>query len=211
MSREFGLAKTVLVLVFAGLLGGCAAEPKSGAAEPRDQIRYARVAVVGFENRTPYGDAVDRFTAALRRKLAERTADTDVVIVPRAVLGFSRDPFMSGRIPVDALVRLRKDYLADAVVVGAVESFRPYRPPSVHLSLKVVDTGRGDVAFELSDGWDAATRRVQDEIARYYDRNRGADDCRFGPDIFLISPRHYLSFIADRVARRLSSGLNGAS
>ena len=114
---------------------------------------------------------------------------------------------MTGRISVDSLVRVRRDYLADAVIVGSVDGINPYRPPSIHLSLKHVETARGTVPFEVSDGWDAADNRVRTDIQTYYQRNIGKDDCRLGPDIFLIAPRYYMRFVADQVVGSITTRL----
>jgi hypothetical protein len=190
---------------------GCAAGRRQ-AASPRveKELPYARIAIVQFVNRTPHSGTGQTFTEALRMRLAERTRGTDVIVIPPSALSLGEDPFVDGRVPLSALVRMRKEHLVDAVVIGAVESHDPYRPPAVHLSLKVVDTARGQVMFEMSDGWDGATRRVQDMIEGYYRSNIGRDDCRFGPNIFLISPSYYLGFVADRVADRMSRELISA-
>jgi len=187
------------------LVAGCTTPPP-----PRAQaaaIPYARVAVVEFDNRSPYREAAAQFTEALRDKLAERTTGTDVIVVPRAAVFGEEDPFVSGRISVDSLLRVRRDYLADALVVGSVDEHSPYRPPSIHLSLKLVETARGTVPFEISGGWDASDLHVRRDIADYYRSHLGSDDCRFGPDIFLISPRYYMRFVADQVAESITSRL----
>ena len=186
---------------------GCAAHHAARLAPPEPvAIAFSRLAVVEFYDRTPYTGTGEKFTEALREKLAERTTTSDVVIVPRSAL-HGDDPFTTGRIPVNDLVRLRRQYMADAVVLGCVDSHNPYRPLSVHLSMKVIDTATGTVRFELADGWDAGSQRVRAEIEDYYARNYGKDDCRWGPDVFLISPLYYFRFVADRVAGGMTEKL----
>jgi hypothetical protein len=187
-------------------LAGCAT-PQPPPRQQKDTIPYARVAIVEFANNSPYPDKAEQFTQALREKMVERTDGTDVVVVPRAAVFGDDDPFVSGRISIDALTRVRRDYLADAVIIGALDAIDPYRPPSLHLSLKLVETARGTVPYEVSDGWDAASGQVRSDIEAYYQRNIGKDDCRFGPDMFLISPRYYMRFVADQVVSGLASRL----
>ena len=172
-------------------------------------IPYARVAIVEFADHSPYPGTAEQFTQMLRDKLAERTDTTDVIIVPRAVFG-EDDPFLTGRISVDSLVRVRRDYLADAVIIGSVDGMNPYRPPSIHLSMKLVETARGTVPFEVSDGWDAADSKVRSDIHAYYERNIGKDDCRLGPDIFLVAPHYYMRFVADQVVGSMTARLASA-
>ena len=185
-------------------LAGCATPAPPHAQ--KGSIPYARVAIIEFADHSPYPGTAQQFTEMLRDKLAERTDTTDVVVVPSTAFG-GEDPFTTGRISVDSLVKVRRDYLADAVIIGAVDGINPYRPPSMHLSMKLVETARGTVPFEVSDGWDAADGQVRKDIGAYYERNIGKDDCRLGPDIFLISPRYYMRFVADQVVSGMTARL----
>lgn len=196
-------------LVLCALLAGCQTMGAASVPPPRPKkaIRYRRVAIVEFFDKSGYGGTAKLFTESLREKLAERTASTDVVAIPRSALPSLEDPFVGGTISVDVLVKARRDYLADALVVGSVDSHHPYCPPSAHISLKVIDTATAAVPCEVSDGWDAGRQNVRSAIDSYYRRNIGSDDCRFGPDLFLISPRYFLKFLAATVADRLVSAL----
>jgi hypothetical protein len=173
--------------------------PKPIAPQPRVALPYARVAVVEFADHSPYPGMAEQFTQALREKLVERTDCTDVIVVPREAVVGDDDPFESGRLAVEALTRVRRDYLADAVIIGCLDGIDFNRPPSLQVSLKMVETARGTVAYEVSDVWNAAESRVRRDIQDYYQRHIGQDDCRFGPDMFLDSPRYYMRFVADQI------------
>ena len=172
----------------------------------RRAIGYRRVAVVEFYNRTPY-EQPSRFAEQLREKLAHWTTSTDVVLIRQEDLPGLEDPFRGGRIPLGALVAARERYLADAVILGSVDEHSPYWKPSVHISLKVVDTATAAIPFDLSDGWDANRQSDRELIDSYYRRNRDCDDCRFGPELFVTSPSYFLRFVADSVAQRLVTTL----
>lgn len=204
--RPRALAAALLCLALAGcsMTAPAASTPD---AQGKATLPYARVAIVQFANRTQYPGRAEQFTQALREKLAERTRGTDVIVVPRTVVFGDDDPFESGRIPVDVLTRVRRDYLADALVVGSLDGLDPYRPPSLQVSLKLIETGRGTVAYEVTNVWNAAEGRVRSAIEGYYKRNIGQDDCRFGPDMFLISPHYYMRFVADQVVGGLTARL----
>ncbi len=204
-SKACALTAALLCLALAGCT--LPQPPPPPHARQKPALPYARVAVVEFANRTQYPDRAQEFTRALREKLAERTRSTDVVVVPRSAVFGDGDPFQSGRISVDALTRVRRDYLADALIVGSLDGIDPYRPPSLQLSLKLVETGRGTVAYEVTDVWNAAESHVRAAITDYYQRNIGQDDCRFGPDMFLISPRYYMRFVADQVVSDMTARL----
>ncbi len=156
--RTCGLTAALFCLA----LAGCTLPPPPPPGPPRQAaLRYSRVAIVEFANRTQYPGRAEEFTQALREKLAEHTRNTDVVVVPRSLVFGDDDPFQSGRISIDALTRVRRDYLADAVIVGSLDGLDPYRPPSLQLSMKVIETARGTVAYEVSDVWNAAESRVR--------------------------------------------------
>jgi len=201
-------ALTAALGALACLLVGCGAPQERRPTHPAPRaIGQRRVAVVGFVDRTAYSGTADRFTRALRDKLAERVAGADVIVVPSDVMGSGLDPFEAGAISVDALVRARTTYMADALVVGAIDAHNPYYPPSVHLSVKVLDTASAAVLFELAQEWDSGREDVRETIDAYYRQNIGSDECRFGPDLFLISPRYFLRFVAGAVADRIVAAL----
>ncbi len=207
--KRTALAGLALAVVLAA---GCRLPdlPPPKPAAPRSArvpIRFKRIAIVEFYNRTPYVEPARQFTLALQEKLSVHAAATDVIVVPRSALPELGDPFVAGRLPLDALVGLRERYLADAVIIGAIDEHNPYWKPSVHFTLKVIDTATAQFPCELSEGWDAAEQRVRNEIDRYYEANLGSDDCQFGPDIFVTSPSRFLRFVADRTAARLVSAL----
>ncbi len=189
------------------LAAGCSVLMPPPQPPARLALRYGRVAIAEFRNRTQYASATEEFAAVLREKLSQRAASTDVIVIPACDLPELGDPFTGGRVPVSVLARIRREYLADALVIGSVDEHNPYWKPSVHLSVKVIDTGTGEVPFELSQSWDAGEQQARGAIDEYYRRNYGSDDCRFGPQLFVTSPHYFLRFVADRVADRLARTL----
>jgi hypothetical protein len=206
-------SRTLTVLTLVGLLAGCEQIQQLQPPEPppkplpRLTIGFGRVAVVEFYNRTAYPHSAMQFTEQLREKLAEWTVAADVVIVPQSELPDMGDPFMGGRVPLDTIVEVRRKYRADAVVIGSLDSHNPYWKPSVHVSVKMIDTSTATVPFELSESWDATQGQVERDIADYYERNRGRDDCRFGPNLFVTSPSYFMRFVADRIAERITESV----
>jgi hypothetical protein len=170
-------------------------------------ICFRRVAIVSFANHTAYAQPAEQFTASLREKLDDWTTSTDVVVIPADSVPGLSDPLMSGTLPLEVLVDVRRRHMADAIIIGAVDGFNPYWMPSVNVSLKVLDTATAACPFELSQTWDANERPVREAIETYYRRNVGRDDCRFGPNLFIVSPSYFLRFVADQVAESLTAGL----
>ena len=196
------LCGTICLMLF-----GCGAFRPNGsgpATLERKVPRYARVALVEFFDRSRYPGTAEQFTGALREQLSNITASTDFVVIGRSALPGFEDPFTGGKLPVASLAQARRDYHADAVIIGAIEDHNPYYKPSVAVSIKLIDTAQGAVICEFSETRNANTRRVSDDIGIYYRENFGRDDCRFGPDVFLISPRYFLKYAARRAAERVA-------
>jgi hypothetical protein len=121
----------------------------------------------------------------------------------------SGDPFVSGQMPLEVLVAARRRHQAGVVVVGSLGAVHPYRPLSVTISLKAVDTSGGQVLAALTDEWNAGDRSVRADVESYYLANQEREECRFGPELFLNSPRYFLRFVADQAAERIASSLSG--
>ncbi|MGD2175583.1 MAG: hypothetical protein PVJ27_09285 [Candidatus Brocadiaceae bacterium] len=211
MNAEPTRAVRGLILATAvGLLTGCfGTGPAREVGRSPRAVPYRRIAVIEFHDGSrysSYGYAGD-FSRALAQKLAEWTTGTDVVILPREALDAREEPFFTGTMPLNCLVQVRKQCHAEAAIVGNLDEIDPYRMPSAHVSLKVLDTASGAVLFEVSETWDASERSTCREIEAYHDKNRESDECRFGTDLFLNSPRYFLRFVADRVACRVTEAL----
>lgn len=187
-------------LLILTLCAGCATSPRRAA---RRVIPPQRVVLVEFYNRTTYRDVGRHVTNALRQALAEKTEGTDFIVVPLQSLPQLGDPFQGGRISLKALVTAREDYMADALVVGSVERYNPYQDLSVHLNVKLISTGRATVLAQFADTWATDSEATRRGIKEYYECHRTAPQGRFGPDLFLVSPRHFLQFVADHTAEKV--------
>jgi hypothetical protein len=184
-------------------LFGCEAFRPAPKEAVRNVTPFGRVAVVEFFDHSRYTGTAEQFTAALKDQLADVTTGSDFIVIKRSALRGFEDPFTSGKLPVVSLAEARREYKADAVVIGTIDDHNPYPKPSIAISVKMIETAEATVVCEFSETWDANTARIERDIGVYYKENYGADDCRFGPDVFLISPRYFLKYAARRAAERI--------
>jgi len=189
-------------LVACLLWAGCVA-PDTGPLERGGTLPFRRVAVVEFADHSGYSLYGPILSRALREGLARGTAGANIVYVPLTEAPDLAGAITGGTIPFDSLMLLRRKYRADAMVLGVLDDLNPYGELSVHVTLKVIDTGSGRVApYSLSRSWDTASASVRRDIDRYYQENRGRSEdwFRLGPNLFRRSPRHFLGYVADRIA-----------
>ena len=189
------------------LAAGCYST--SAQAPYRRNIRYRRVCVIEFQNRTPYSGEAEKFSRLFGGEFGRLTSATDVVVVPKQEFSelVGREPMTEGRLPLSVLTSARERYQADAVVIGSVDSYNPYWKVSLQVSMKVIDTASGEVPYQFSDEWDSGARHVQREIKRYYERNRERDECKYGPYLFEQSGRYFMIFVANSAAAKMADRL----
>lgn len=173
------------------------------------RIGLHRVCVVTPWNETKYPEESSRFADCLASELSRLTAGTNVVVATRHRLpGLDRQNAMvHGSIPLETLVEARKRFRADALLVGSFERYNPYWEPSVGVQLKLVDTADGATLWQLAREWDAGSPHTKQQIEQYYEANRERGECRFGPDIFVVSPKHFLLFVSNCIARDMLENL----
>jgi len=167
------------------------------------RIGLHRVCVVPPWNETQYPKGADRFADCLVSELSRLTAGTNIVVASRNnVPGLdNKNAMLHGSIPLDTLVEARKRYRADALLVGSFDRYNPYWEPSVGVQLKLINTGKGKTLWQVAREWDAGSPRTKRQIEQYYEENRERGECRFGPDIFVVSPKHFLLFVSNCIAR----------
>ena len=167
------------------------------------RIGLHRVCVVEPSNDTRYPQAASRFADCVASELSRLTRGTNVVVISRGRLpGLQeKNAMRQGAIPLETLVEARRRFRADALLVGSIDRYNPYWKPSVGVKLKLIDTAEGGTLWQLAREWDAGSPHGKGQIEDYYEDNRERGECRFGPDIFMVSPRHFLLFVANCIAR----------
>ena len=190
---------TLLLLALVACLGlsGCRTVEQSRPAP------FRRLLILHFADEPPYCGTGRQLARLLGDKISTVTAGADAIVVsPRAVgLADVSRTLRRGRIPLQTLQRARKKYHADTILIGQITDFDPYADPAVALNLKVFQTADAALVAGVSRRWSAASPEVKKQVKEYYRRCRSREECRFGPNMFLTSPRYFLIFVADRIAR----------
>ena len=198
------------VCVFA-FAGGCARTDH--LPTPADHMgKFQRVIVVEFYYDAPHEEFEPGFGKLLADRLADYTSGVDISRVASAELrGDFDSPLERGTVPLGFLTEMRERYMAEAVIIGRVDSFSPYyHNMALGMSIKALDTEDGTVFFSTSRTWKAGELDRRGDLRDYYERSYGDENVEYyGPDLLLISPSSFAEYIADRVARKLLATFNG--
>jgi len=98
---------------------------------------------------------------------------------------------------VEDLLAARDTLRADAALLGAIVDYRPYEPPSITMSLKLLSTTDGSVIWAASGTIDAARPDIEQRVRKYYTHARRPTASLFGWRSILLAERQYANYVAN--------------
>ena len=196
------------------LMTGCAhdrsAEPMTAVApfqqylDPRvDWSTVQRVVLMPMANQTAYPKIADEMQSNLAAEL-QRAGRFDIVVATREDPGAkARDVFANGRFDEVELLRVAREYQAQAVLFGQVTQYHPYSPPRVGLSLLMIHPGEG-IAIASTEGlWDARETETATQAKQLYSQSLNWPQSMLGHDRVLESPDVFQRFVSYQIASSL--------
>jgi hypothetical protein len=205
----------LLVGLQSGLQCGCIHKPVQMAA-PADPAPYQqfvarnfdwstvkRVLVMPLANQTAFAHASTELQANLAAEL-QRAGRFDVVVATQEDAGArAREIFSKGTFDELELLRIAREYDAQAVLFGQVTQYHPYAPPRVGISLVMVSPAEG-VAIASADGlWDAREMTTARQAHGYLQQRLSWRQGLLGVDRALESPDVYQRFVCQQIATSL--------
>lgn len=201
------------LLALATLGGGCAHDrpaevmataPFQQYLDPRvDWGSVQRVVLMPLANQTAYPRIADEMQTNLAAEL-QRAGRFDIVVATREDPGASaRDVFARGQFDEVELLRVAREYQAQAVLFGQVTQYHPYNPPRVGLSLLMVHPAEG-IAIASAEGlWDAREVGTASQAKQLYGQSLSWPQSVLGTDRVLESPDVFQRFVSQQVASSL--------
>ena len=217
-------AAVILMLVLA-TVWGCAHKRQQQQAAARMQATPApyqqfvaqnfdwssvqRVVLMPLANQTAYPKATEELQANLAAEL-QRSGRFDIVVATRDDPGArAQDIFRGGQFDELELLRVAREYQAQAVLFGNLTQYHPYSPPRVGLSLLMVSPAEG-VAIASSDGvWDAREATTAAQAQTFYKQTLEWPQSLMGANRVLESPDVYQRFVCQQVAATLGPPVSG--
>ena len=208
-----------LVLFALSLSSGCAHDrpPETMAAvapfqqylDPRtDWSAIQRVVLMPLANQTAYPKVAEEMQTNLAAEL-QRAGRFDIVVATKEdAVAKARDIFSQGQFDEVELLRVAREYQAQAVLFGQVTQYHPYNPPRVGLSLLMIHPAEG-IAVATSDGlWDAREIGTANQAKQLYGKSLSWPQSMIGVDRVLESPDVFQRFVSQQIAVSLMpSGL----
>lgn len=179
-------------------------------AQNFDWSSVQRIVLMPLANQTAYPKVTEELQANLAAEL-QRTGRFDIVVATRDDPGArAQDIFRGGQFDELELLRVAREYQAQAVLFANVTQYHPYAPPRVGMSLLLVSPAEG-VAIASADGlWDARETTTALQAQAFYKQSLNWPQSLMGADRILESPDVYQRFVCQQVASSLSPPAGGA-
>ncbi|MBS0205115.1 MAG: hypothetical protein JSS49_19600 [Planctomycetes bacterium] len=194
---------------------GCAHQPIQTAApvvpapyqqfvsQKFDWSTVKRVVLMPMSNNTAFAQASVEMQNNLAAEL-QRAGRFDVVVATHEDPGArARDVFSRGTFDELELLRIAREYDAQAVLFGQLTQYHPYPPPKVGLTLLMISPAEG-VAIASADGlWDAREITTAQQAQGYLHEKLTWRQSLMGVDRALESPDVYQRFVCQQIATSL--------
>ena len=128
-----------------------------------------------------------------------RGQDQFEIVAPRdRYLQGHSDNILEGKFEEAELVRIAREFNADAVLLIKVNEFRPSPPMRANLSIAILDANESVVAFGMSGVWDLANMNTKQAFEQFlYNTSSGSAN---EGNLYLQSPNQLFRFIGSQVA-----------
>jgi len=173
-----------------------------------NRLGIRRVAVLPFVDHSRYTEASPRLTEAFATEL-RKTRKFDVSVVerqaPLANLAATNATF-------DAVeARLLGETLnVDAILLGSIVEYEPYRPLAIGLHVVMIDTRSGQVVWTVDETLDTSELAVANLVRQYYDDVVDPNASQFRGDRVLVSMRAFARCVCYHFVRTLDRPLSAA-
>jgi TolB-like protein len=174
-----------------------------------ERLGIRRVAVVPFVDRSRYAEASKRLTEAFALEL-RKTRKFDVLTLergePLARLAASRARFDA----VEARM-LGETLNVDALVLGEIVEYEPYRPIAIGLRVVMIDTRSGRVVWSVDETLDTGELAVANLARQYYYDVVDPAASQFLDDRVLLSMRSFARCVCYHFVRTLDRPLSAGA
>ncbi len=169
-------------------------------AQNFDWSSVQRVVVMPLGNQTAYPRVGQELQANLAAEL-QRAGRFDIVVATRDDPGArSQDVFRSGEFNEIELLRIAREYQAQAVLFANVTQYHPYAPPRIGVSLLLVSPAEGIVIASTDGLWDAREASTSAQAQVHFKQTQSWPQSLMGSERVLESPDVFQRFVCEQIA-----------
>ncbi|WP_010582245.1 hypothetical protein [Schlesneria paludicola] len=159
-----------------------------------------RVVLMPLANQTAYTRIHEQMHANLAAEL-QRAGRFEIVAATREDETLrALDVFLSGQFNEIELLRIAREYQADAVIFANITQYHPYSPPSVGLSLLMISPAEGVVVASLTGLWDMREKNTAEQAEIEFAQHQEFSRSLRGPERVLESPDVFQRFVSRQIA-----------
>lgn len=168
-----------------------------------DWSTVQRIVLMPLANHSTFPRAAAELQTNLAAEL-QRAGRFEIVVAAREDPGArSQDVFARGQFDEVEVLRIAREYQAQAVLFGLVTQYQPYSPPRVGLSLLMISPGDG-IVIASSDGlWDSREANTSTQAQNYFKQSLHWPQSVLGSDRVLESPDVFQRFVCQQIAQSL--------
>lgn len=147
-----------------------------------------RILLYPLENESPYPQAVPEILEALRVQMQCAGRFEVVLASPDGHVSCHDSVRVNGRFDEAELLGLADQYNADAILFVTITQYKPYAPPRVGLSLRLLSPADAALVASVDGLWDARDQTVADEARCYNSLALDGGNTVLGCELALESP-----------------------
>ena len=165
-------------------------------------MKVSRVVVLPFANCSDYSDApvevADMFALELRK-----LRKFDVVVVDEISGVSAISAYPNGGERMQEVRSVCRAYNANAVLLGEIKSYEPYRPFVLGLRITMLSGETGRTVWAVDETLDSSMERVANTAKEYYRREMDKGVSEMNAQLITTSMREYTKFVAYSLASTL--------
>ena len=170
-----------------------------------------RIVLMPLANQTAYPHVIDEMRDNLAAEI-QRAGRFEIVVATYDDPGArSHDVFANGQFNELDVLRVAREYSADAVLFANVTQYHPYSPPRIGISLLLVSPAEGVAIASLSGLWDAREANTAAHAQTYFKQTQNWSRSLLGSERVIESPDVFQRYVCQQVSVALYPSAAGAT
>jgi len=167
-------------------------------------IDIGRVAMINLTNNSGYPHVSSDVTDALFQAIQKKQIFSMTIVRPNDPEWRSLQLDTNATYTLEHLAEIRETLKCDAILIGAVEGYKPYPHLAIGLQLRLVDLDDGQIFWALEQIWDSADKTTEARIGKYFKAQMRPDSATLRQELISVSPLKFIKFAAYETAETIA-------